>query len=96
MLQYLKQEDKENFMISEKAGALYELFLKELKEKGKDLEFMTQIQAMYQYPSACYYIAESALQAFDPQAEKNIVRKRPGLSSLRNLIRKISNGSLMK
>ncbi|HCN50540.1 MAG TPA: AAA family ATPase [Chryseobacterium sp.] len=75
---YLKQEDRENFIISEKAGALYELFLKELKEKGKDLEFMTQIQAMYQYPSACYYIAESALQAFDPQAEKNIIQETAG------------------
>lgn len=75
---YLKQEDKENFLISEKAGALYELFLKELKEKGKDLEFMAQIQAMYQYPSACYYIAESALQAFDPQAEKNIIQETAG------------------
>ncbi|MDM1554044.1 MULTISPECIES: DNA repair ATPase [Chryseobacterium] len=70
---YLKQEDKENFLISEKAGALYELFLKELKEKGKDLEFFGQIQAMYQYPSACYYIAEGALKAFDPDAEKNII-----------------------
>ncbi len=70
---YLKQEDKENFLISEKAGALYELFLKELKEKGKDLEFFAQIQAMYQYPSACYYIAEGALKAFDPNAEKNII-----------------------
>lgn len=75
---YLKQEDKENFLISEKAGALYELFLKELKEKGKDLEFMAQIQAIYQYPSACYYIAESALQAFDPQAEKNIIQETAG------------------
>ncbi|MEJ5106244.1 DNA repair ATPase [Chryseobacterium sp. MYb328] len=70
---YLKQEDKENFLISEKAGALYGLFLKELKEKGKDLEFFVQIQAMYQYPSACYYIAEGALKAFDPNAEKNII-----------------------
>ncbi|WP_250252600.1 DNA repair ATPase [Chryseobacterium sp. Marseille-Q3244] len=70
---YLKQEDKENFLISEKAGALYGLFLKELKEKGKDLEFFAQIQAMYQYPSACYYIAEGALKAFDPDAEKNII-----------------------
>ncbi|WP_347219035.1 DNA repair ATPase [Chryseobacterium sp.] len=70
---YLKQEDKENFLISEKAGALYGLFLKELKEKGKDLEFFAQIQAMYQYPPACYYIAEGALKAFDPNAEKNII-----------------------
>ena len=28
---------------------------------------------MYQYPSACYYIAEGALKAFDPDAEKNII-----------------------
>lgn len=71
--EYLKQEDKENFLVSEKAGALYGLFLKELKEKGKDLEFFAQIKAMYQYPSACYYIAEGALKAFDPDAEKNII-----------------------
>lgn len=75
---YLKQEDKENFLISEKGGALYELFMKELKEKGKDLEFITQVQAMYQHPSACYYIAEGALQAFDPQAEKDIVQETAG------------------
>lgn len=72
---YLKKEDKENFLISEKAAALYEGFLKELKEKGKDLEFMTQLQAMYQYPSACYYIVESALQALDPEADRNIIRE---------------------
>ncbi|WP_114819571.1 DNA repair ATPase [Chryseobacterium sp. KLBC 52] len=72
---YLKKEDKESFLISEKAAALYELFLKELKEKGKDLEFITQIQAIYQYPSACYYIAESALQAFDPEAGENIIQE---------------------
>lgn len=75
---YLKQEDRENFQISEKAGALYELFLKELKEKGKDLEFITQVQAMYRYPSACYYIVESALEAFDPQAEKNNIQETAG------------------
>jgi hypothetical protein len=73
--QYLKQEDKDNFLISEKAGALYELFLKELKEKGRDLEFIAQLQAMYQYPSACYYIVESALQAFDSEADQNIIRE---------------------
>ncbi|KAB1228839.1 DNA repair ATPase [Chryseobacterium viscerum] len=72
---YLKQEDKDNFLISEKAGALYELFLKELKEKGRDLEFIAQLQAMYQYPSACYYIAESALQAFDSEADQNIIKE---------------------
>lgn len=72
---YLKKEDKESFLISEKAAALYEWFLNELKEKGKDLEFMTQLQAMYQYPSACYYIVESALQAFDPQADRNIIQE---------------------
>ncbi|WP_079243626.1 DNA repair ATPase [Chryseobacterium indologenes] len=72
---YLKKEDKESPLISEKAAALYELFMKELKEKGKDLEFITQIQVMYQYPSACYYIAESALQAFDPEADENIIQE---------------------
>ncbi|RQO39540.1 AAA family ATPase [Chryseobacterium sp. KBW03] len=73
--QYLKQVDKDNFLISEKAGALYELFLKELKEKGRDLEFIAQLQAMYQYPSACYYIVESALQAFDSEADQNIIKE---------------------
>lgn len=72
---YLKKEDKESFLISEKATALYEWFLKELKEKGKDMEFIAQLQAMYQYPSACYYIVESALQAFDPQADRNIIQE---------------------
>lgn len=72
---YLKKEDKESFLISEKAAALYEWFLKELKEKGKDLEFIAQLQAMYQYPSACYYIVESALKAFDPQADRNIIQE---------------------
>nr|WP_318847731.1 AAA family ATPase [Chryseobacterium sp. JV558] len=75
---YLKQEDKDNFLISEKAGVLYELFLKELKEKGRDLEFIAQLQAMYHYPSACYYIAESALQAFDSEADQNIIKETTG------------------
>ena len=75
---YLKKEDKENFLISEKAATLYELFMKALKEKGKDLEFIAQLQAMYQYPSACYYIAESALQALDPEADENIVQEAAG------------------
>ncbi|WP_278351831.1 DNA repair ATPase [Chryseobacterium gleum] len=75
---YLKKEDKENFLISEKAATLYELFMKELKEKGKDLEFMAQLKAMYQYPSACYYIAEGALQAFDSDADQNTVQEAAG------------------
>jgi len=61
---YLKKENKENFIISEKAGNLYEAFFADLKEKGKDLEFTDQIEALYLHPSACYFIAESALQAF--------------------------------
>lgn len=72
---YLKQEDKENFLISEKAAGLYELFMKELKEKGKDLEFISQLQAMYQYPQACYYIAESALKAFNSGAGQDIIQE---------------------
>lgn len=72
---YLKQEDKENFLVSEKAAALYELFLKELKEKGKDLEFISQLQAMYQYPQACYYIAESAVKAFDSEANEDLIQE---------------------
>ncbi|MCS3532923.1 DNA repair ATPase [Chryseobacterium sp. JUb7] len=61
---YLKRENRENFIISEKAGNLYQAFLEDLKQKGKDLEFIDQLEALYQYPSACYSIAESALQAF--------------------------------
>lgn len=72
---YLKQEDKENFLISEKGGALYGLFLNELKEKGKDLEFFTQIQALYQHPSACYHIVEGALRAFNSDTEENIIHE---------------------
>ncbi|WP_343642589.1 DNA repair ATPase [Chryseobacterium sp.] len=70
---YLKQEDKENFLISEKAAALYELFLKELKEKGKDLEFINQLQVMYEYPKACYYIAGSAVKALGSEANQDIM-----------------------
>ncbi|WP_326983949.1 DNA repair ATPase [Chryseobacterium sp. MYb264] len=61
---YLKKENREHFIVSEKAGNLYEAFFSDLKEKGKDLEFTDQIEALYQHPSACYFIAESALQAF--------------------------------
>ncbi|UOU96869.1 ATP-binding protein [Chryseobacterium daecheongense] len=65
-------ENRENFIISEKAGNLYELFLIELKNKGKDLEFMDQIKALYPYPSACCSIAENALYAFAPDIPMNI------------------------
>ncbi|PKF75174.1 DNA repair ATPase [Chryseobacterium sp. PMSZPI] len=75
---YLIQENKEGFLISEKAGILYETFIKELKGRGKDLEFMAQMQAMYPYPSACYYIAESALQAFSPESAKEIITETVG------------------
>ncbi len=61
---YLKKENREHFIVSEKAGNLYEAFFSDLKEKGKDLEFTNQIEALYLHPSACYFIAESALQAF--------------------------------
>ncbi len=61
---YLKKENREHFIVSEKAGNLYEAFFSDLKEKGKDLEFTDQIEALYLHPSACYFIAESALQAF--------------------------------
>ncbi|CAM2800287.1 AAA family ATPase [Chryseobacterium flavum] len=75
---YLKQEDKENFLISEKAATLYGLFLKELRDKGKDLEFISRLQAMYQYPQACYSIAESALQAFNPKADQDTIQEAAG------------------
>lgn len=61
---YLKREDKAHFIISKKAGDLYQTFIEDLKEKGKDLEFIDQLEALYNYPAACYSIAESALQAF--------------------------------
>jgi hypothetical protein len=61
---YLKRENKSAFLVSEKAGLLYESFLKDLKEKGKDLEFIDQQNALKQYPAACFSIAESALSAF--------------------------------
>ena len=93
---YLKQEDKENFLISEKAAALYELFLKELKEKGKDLEFIIQLQVMYEYPKACYYIAESAVKALGSEANQDIMPEVAAFIITQNLIRKISNTLRMK
>ncbi|WP_292011239.1 DNA repair ATPase [Chryseobacterium sp.] len=63
---YLKREDKGNFIISEKSATLYESFTTHLKDQGKDMEFVDQLIALYQYPSACYSIAESALEAFIP------------------------------
>ena len=61
---YLKRENKSVFLVSEKAGILYESFLKDLKEKGKDLEFIDQLNALKKYPAACFSIVESALNAF--------------------------------
>ncbi|WP_267402766.1 MULTISPECIES: DNA repair ATPase [unclassified Chryseobacterium] len=69
---YLKKENREHFIVSEKAGNLYEAFFSDLKEKGKDLEFADQIEALYLHPSACYFIAESALQAFIFSKELNV------------------------
>lgn len=59
---YLKRENKSAFLVSEKAGLLYESFFKNLKEK--DLEFIDQLNALKQYPAACFSIVESALNAF--------------------------------
>lgn len=59
---YLKRENKSAFLVSEKAGLLYESFLKDLKEK--DLEFINQLNALKKYPAACFSIVESALNAF--------------------------------
>ncbi|UOE38781.1 DNA repair ATPase [Chryseobacterium oryzae] len=61
---YLKRENKSAFLVSEKAGSLYNTFLRNLKEKGKDLEFIDQLNVLKQYPAACFSIAESALNAF--------------------------------
>ncbi|WP_415326902.1 DNA repair ATPase [Chryseobacterium sp. MMS23-Vi53] len=73
---YLKREDKAHFIISTKAGDLYQNFIEDLKGKVKDIEFIDQLEALYAYPSACYSIAESALQAFifskNLQVEENI------------------------
>ncbi|WP_419868655.1 DNA repair ATPase [Chryseobacterium sp. CT-SW4] len=67
---YLKRENKNEGMISEKAASLYESFTGHLKDQGKELEFADQLMALYQFPSASYSIAGSALQAFagDEQA----------------------------
>lgn len=75
---YISAEDKGNFLVSEKAGSVYEKFLAELKEKGKDLDFIGQMQAMYGYPSACYHMAESALLAFDPDMEADAAKEVAG------------------
>lgn len=97
---YLKQEDKENFLISEKAGSLYEVFLKELKEKGKDLEFISQIQAMYLYPSACYHTVESALKVFHKDIEEDIIKETAAFLVTQKFdaknIRHISYGATVK
>ncbi|WP_294217924.1 DNA repair ATPase [uncultured Chryseobacterium sp.] len=61
---YLRKENKMAFLVSEKAGSLYAMFLKDLKEIGKDLEFTDQLNGLKQYPAACFSIAESALNAF--------------------------------
>lgn len=75
---YLSNEDRENFLISEKAASLYENLMKELKEKGKDLELITQMKAMYEYPSACYHMAISALKAFDPEMDPDCIAEAAG------------------
>ncbi|MCI3939033.1 DNA repair ATPase [Chryseobacterium aahli] len=68
---YLKRENKSAFVVSEKAALLYDSFLKNLKEKGKDLEFIDQLNSLKNYPSACFSIAESALNAFLFNSELN-------------------------
>lgn len=62
--EYLKTEDRKNFIVSEKAATLYQTFLKDLKEKGKDIELTDQLNMLHLYPSACFSMAESALEAF--------------------------------
>ncbi len=62
--EYLKTENKSHFIASEKAALLYQSFLKDLKEKAKDLEFTDQLNTLHLYPSACFSMAESALDAF--------------------------------
>ncbi len=62
--EYLKTEDRLHFIISEKASALYQTFLKDLKEKGKEMELIDQLKMLHLYPSACFSMAESALEAF--------------------------------
>ncbi|GEN75318.1 DNA repair ATPase [Chryseobacterium hagamense] len=61
---YLRKENKQAFLVSEEAGSLYGLFMKDLAEKGKDLEFTDRLNALKAYPQACFFIAESALTAF--------------------------------
>lgn len=75
---YLSNEDRENFLTSEKAASLYENLMNELKEKGKDLELITQMKAMYEYPSACYHMAVSALKAFAPEMDTACITEAAG------------------
>ena len=66
---YLKKENKAAFLVSEKAGLLYGSFLNNIKEKGKDLDFINHLTALKNHPAACFSIAESALSAFLSQSE---------------------------
>jgi hypothetical protein len=70
--EYLKTENRQHFIISEKAAALYQSFFKDLKEQGKDIEFTDQLKMLHLYPSACFSMAESALKAFVGHTELNI------------------------
>lgn len=68
---YLRKENKSGFVVSEKAALLYGSFVKNLKEKGKDLEFVDQINALKDHPTACFSVVESALNAFLFHSELN-------------------------
>lgn len=69
--EYLKKENQQHFIISEKAATLYQTFFKDLKEHGKDIEFTDQLKMLHLYPSACFSMAESALEAFLSHSELN-------------------------
>lgn len=66
---YLKEENRNAFLISNIAATHYQNFLKYLKEKGKDITFTNQIKDLYAYPSACYDIIENAVKTYLLQEE---------------------------
>lgn len=61
---YLKKEDRKHFVISQEAAQHYQNFLKNLKEKGKDLSFKQQIVELHPYPSACFDIVQNAFKTY--------------------------------
>ncbi len=61
---YLKLENRSVFQISSAGAILFEKFLNHLKNKGKDIQFMVQLESLYPHPAACYFMAENALNTY--------------------------------